>query len=83
MLTLLYNSVDVGKNFHQADSRGTILLGSPIWISSTIPGDWMWQLSNAFDGPSDQNTLWIKRQSLSELEGDATVDGLFDSLFSY
>ncbi|GAY60125.1 hypothetical protein CUMW_199630 [Citrus unshiu] len=34
------------------------------------------QLSNAFDGPSDQNTLWIKRQSLSELEGDATVDDI-------
>ncbi|KAH9689283.1 DNA polymerase zeta catalytic subunit [Citrus sinensis] len=34
------------------------------------------QLSNAFDGPSDQNTLWIKHQSLSELEGDATVDDI-------
>ncbi|KAH9689281.1 DNA polymerase zeta catalytic subunit [Citrus sinensis] len=70
-----YSSKQASADF-QADSRGTILLGSPIWISSTIPGDWMWQLSNAFDGPSDQNTLWIKHQSLSELEGDATVDDI-------
>ncbi|KAL9450477.1 hypothetical protein AB3S75_012252 [Citrus x aurantiifolia] len=70
-----YSSKQASADF-QADSRGTILLGSPIWISSTIPGDWMWQLSNAFDGPSDQNTLWIKHQSLSELEGDASVDDI-------
>ncbi|KAH9755088.1 DNA polymerase zeta catalytic subunit [Citrus sinensis] len=70
-----YSSKQASADF-QADSRGTILLGSPIWISSTIPGDWMWQLSNAFDGPSDQNTLWIKHQSLFELEGDATVDDI-------
>lgn len=69
------NSKQASADF-QADSCGTTLLGSPIWVSSTIPGDWLWQFSNEFDGPSDQNTLCIKRQSVSELEGDATVDDI-------
>ncbi|KAK1582442.1 hypothetical protein Q3G72_015010 [Acer saccharum] len=58
----------------QADSIGSESLSSPFWVSSTIPGDWMWQLSSQFDGLSDQN---IKRQIVCELEGDATVDGLY------
>ncbi|KAK1581692.1 hypothetical protein Q3G72_008136 [Acer saccharum] len=58
----------------QADSIGSESLSSPFWVSSTIPGDWMWQLSSQFDGLSDQN---IKCQIVCELEGDATVDGLY------
>ncbi|KAI9186318.1 hypothetical protein LWI28_016151 [Acer negundo] len=62
----------------QADSVGSESLSSPFWVSSTIPGDWMWQLSSQFDGLSDQN---IKRQSVCELEGDATVDDIVNQQF--
>ncbi|KAK0600215.1 hypothetical protein LWI29_012749 [Acer saccharum] len=62
----------------QADSVRSESLSSPFWVSSTIPGDWMWQLSSQFDGLSDQN---IKRQSVCELEGDATVDDIVNQQF--
>ncbi|TXG65419.1 hypothetical protein EZV62_006694 [Acer yangbiense] len=62
----------------QADSIGSESLSSPFWVSSTIPGDWMWQLSSQFDGLSDQN---IKRQIVCELEGDATVNDIVNQQF--
>ncbi|KAL5783696.1 hypothetical protein ACOSP7_008725 [Xanthoceras sorbifolium] len=70
---LPWNSADF-----QADSVGSESLGSPFWVSSTIPGDWMWQLSSQFDGLSDQN---IKRQSVCELEGDAMVEDILNQQF--
>lgn len=42
----------------------------------------MWQFSSELDEPSDQNIHCVKRQSVCELEGDATVDGLFELQFS-
>ncbi|KAK2640409.1 hypothetical protein Ddye_028204 [Dipteronia dyeriana] len=70
---LAQNSADF-----QADSVGSESLSSPFWVTSTIPGDWMWQHSSQFDGLSDQN---IKRQSVCELEGDATVDDIVNQQF--
>ncbi|KAF9669963.1 hypothetical protein SADUNF_Sadunf13G0019200 [Salix dunnii] len=62
----------------QADSSGGQGLVSPIWISSTIPGSWMWQFSSQFDAPSDQDMQRLKRQSICNLEGDATVDDILN-----
>lgn len=45
-------------------------------MHSKIPGDWFWQFSCELDGSSDPDIRCIKRQSLCELEGDATIDGL-------
>lgn len=47
----------------------------PIWISSTIPENWIWKLSSQADPSTDPDIPNIKRQSISELEGDASVDG--------
>lgn len=38
----------------------------------------MWQLPSEFEASSDQDIPFIKRQSVCELEGDASIDGLFD-----
>ncbi|CAN6575672.1 unnamed protein product [Malus baccata var. baccata] len=58
----------------QADIRGHLSLGSPVWISSTIPVDWTWNSPGEFEGSSDPDINSIKRQSICELEGDSTVD---------
>ncbi|KAK9291641.1 hypothetical protein L1049_019590 [Liquidambar formosana] len=55
----------------KADSSGDACLGSPVWISSTIPAGWMWQFPGEFDAPSDLDIHLVKRQSTCELEGDA------------
>ncbi|GMY21582.1 DNA polymerase zeta catalytic subunit-like, partial [Fagus crenata] len=49
---------------------------SPIWISLTIPADWIWQFPSEFEAPSHQDVCCVKRQSVCELEGDASIDGL-------
>ncbi|XP_048236258.1 DNA polymerase zeta catalytic subunit isoform X2 [Ricinus communis] len=56
-------------------------LGYPVWISSTIPSDWMWHFSNELEVSSDQGIYHIKRQSICELEGDATVDEILNQQF--
>lgn len=38
----------------------------------------MWQFPSEFEASSDQDIPFIKRQSVCELEGDASIDGLFD-----
>ncbi|CAK7340718.1 unnamed protein product [Dovyalis caffra] len=65
----------------QADSSGGQSMASPVWISSTIPGGWMWQFSNEFDAPSDQDTQRLKRQSVCHLEGDATIDDILNQQY--
>ncbi|KAL3516081.1 hypothetical protein ACH5RR_022983 [Cinchona calisaya] len=54
---------------------------SPIWMSSTIPDDWTWQSYSQPDSVVDQNLLLVKRQSMSELEGDAAVEDILNRLF--
>ncbi|KAM3217409.1 hypothetical protein P3L10_026852 [Capsicum annuum] len=48
---------------------------TPIWISFTILDNWMWKYSSQADTSTDPDIPNIKRQSISELEGDAIVDG--------
>ncbi|KAJ0080258.1 hypothetical protein Patl1_22611 [Pistacia atlantica] len=65
----------------QADWSESAPLSSPFWVSSKIPGDWFWQFSNELDGSSDRNIRCIKRQSVCELEGDATIDDIVNQQF--
>ncbi|KAA8545128.1 hypothetical protein F0562_019983 [Nyssa sinensis] len=62
----------------QADSSGDACLGSRVWISSTIPDDWMWKCPSQPDAPSDQDIRLVRRQSTCELEGDITVDEILN-----
>ncbi|ONI04488.1 hypothetical protein PRUPE_6G324000 [Prunus persica] len=62
----------------QADIHGHLSLGSPVWISSTIPVDWTWNSPGEFDASSNPDMNCIKRQSICELEGDATVDEILN-----
>lgn len=59
----------------QVDLDGESCFNMPIWISSTIPDNWIWKLSSQADPSTDPDIPNIKRQSISELEGDASVDG--------
>ncbi|GMI88783.1 recovery protein 3 [Hibiscus trionum] len=62
----------------QADSSSDVCVSSPIWISSTIPGEWMQHTSNEVDALSDRGICSVKRQSLCELEGDTTIDDILN-----
>ncbi|CBI36804.3 unnamed protein product, partial [Vitis vinifera] len=65
----------------QADSSGDTCLSSPVWISSTIPGGWMWQFSSQLDASPGQGICSPKRQSTCELEGDAIVEEILNQQF--
>uniref|UniRef100_A0A2N9I954 DNA polymerase n=1 Tax=Fagus sylvatica TaxID=28930 RepID=A0A2N9I954_FAGSY len=56
-------------------------LSSPIWISSTIPADWIWQFPSEFEASSHQDVCCVKRQSVCELEGDASIDDILNQQF--
>ncbi|XVF06076.1 hypothetical protein REPUB_Repub06bG0017200 [Reevesia pubescens] len=65
----------------QADSSCDVCVSSSVWISSTIPGEWMWHVSNELDVSSDQDICKIKRQSFCELEADTTIDDILNQQF--
>ncbi|XP_038703838.1 DNA polymerase zeta catalytic subunit isoform X2 [Tripterygium wilfordii] len=72
----VYMSADI-----QADSNVNMCLRSPVWISSTIPSDWMWQFSDESGAAFDQDAHCVKRQSVCQLEGDAIVDEILNQQF--
>lgn len=65
----------------KVDSGADPPLALPIWTSSSIPDDWTWQSYSQPDSTVDQNLLPVKRQSVSELEGDAVVEDILNQLF--
>ncbi|WMV11977.1 hypothetical protein MTR67_005362 [Solanum verrucosum] len=68
----------------QVDLDGESCFNMRIWISSTIPDNWMWKFSSQADPSTDPDIPNIKRQSISELEGDASVDAIMNQqLISY
>ncbi|KAI3848221.1 hypothetical protein MKX03_003499 [Papaver bracteatum] len=62
----------------EADPTSDAFLGSPIWISSTIPSGWMWPYPTEHCGSFDKGLDLIKRQSICQLEGDAIVDEILN-----
>ncbi|KAF9596134.1 hypothetical protein IFM89_007187 [Coptis chinensis] len=65
----------------KADSGHGSCLGMPIWTSSTVQTGWIWPHSTETDSSPDQELCLIKRQSICELEGDATVDDILNQQF--
>uniref|UniRef100_A0A2N9IM45 DNA polymerase n=1 Tax=Fagus sylvatica TaxID=28930 RepID=A0A2N9IM45_FAGSY len=68
-------------NDFQANPNCDASLSSPIWISSTIPADWIWQFPSEFEASSHQDVCCVKRQSVCELEGDASIDDILNQQF--
>ncbi|XP_057720677.1 DNA polymerase zeta catalytic subunit isoform X1 [Arachis stenosperma] len=64
-----------------ADSGADVCLESKMWISSTVPTDWMWSPADDFGASSNNKPYCPKRQSTSELEGDASVDEILNQQF--
>ncbi|RYR52485.1 hypothetical protein Ahy_A06g027394 isoform A [Arachis hypogaea] len=64
-----------------ADSGADVCLESKMWISSTVPSDWMWSPADDFGASSNNKPYCPKRQSTSELEGDASVDEILNQQF--
>uniref|UniRef100_A0A1J3GRC6 DNA polymerase n=1 Tax=Noccaea caerulescens TaxID=107243 RepID=A0A1J3GRC6_NOCCA len=67
----------------KADSSATASVSFPFWTLSTIPGQWMWNLSEESDTPlsQSQHSHHYRRQSLCELEGDATINDILNQQF--
>ncbi|KAJ0256178.1 DNA polymerase zeta catalytic subunit [Hirschfeldia incana] len=63
-----------------ADSSAAASVSFPVWTLSTIPGQWMWNLSEESGTPlsQSQHSHQYKRQSLCELEGDATIGDILN-----
>lgn len=60
------------------DSSGNACLGLPIWTSFTIPDSWIWQQSSQLDPPIGPNPYIVTRQSMCQLEGDASVHDILN-----
>ncbi|KAL1216430.1 DNA polymerase zeta catalytic subunit [Cardamine amara subsp. amara] len=64
----------------KANSSAAASISFPVWSLSTIPGQWMWNLSEESDTPlsQSQHRHHYRRQSLCELEGDATISDILN-----
>ncbi|KAL5566065.1 hypothetical protein UlMin_029229 [Ulmus minor] len=62
----------------QADISGNSSSGLPVWVTSTIPADWMWHSPSEFDASSNPSTNTFNHQSLCQLEGDCIVDDILN-----
>ncbi|ANM57914.1 recovery protein 3 [Arabidopsis thaliana] len=69
----------------KANSSAAASVSFPVWSLSTIPGQWMWNLSEESDTPLSQSQHrhqhHYRRQSLCELEGDATSSDILNQQF--
>nr|XP_011466294.1 PREDICTED: DNA polymerase zeta catalytic subunit isoform X2 [Fragaria vesca subsp. vesca] len=73
---LIGTSTDV-----QADISDHLPLDSQVWISSTIPADWIWLSPGDVAASLNADAISTKRQSICELEGDATTDEILNQQF--
>ncbi|CAH2065903.1 unnamed protein product [Thlaspi arvense] len=64
----------------KADSSAAASVSFPVWSLSTIPGQWMWNPFEGSDTPlsQSQHSHHYRRQSLCELEGDATISDILN-----
>ncbi|ERN16936.1 hypothetical protein AMTR_s00057p00185570 [Amborella trichopoda] len=68
-----HEATSVSSTF-EAEVGSSPLCTQPfIWISSTVPGSWLWPSPAAEQDSSTPGFQHIKRQSTCELEGDAIV----------
>ncbi|KAH6762547.1 recovery protein 3 [Perilla frutescens var. hirtella] len=65
----------------QADLGGDLSVDTPIWISSTIPDEWIWQFSRQTSSSAGEDNPLFRRQSTSELEADAVAHDIVNQQF--
>ncbi|KAL6565452.1 hypothetical protein OROHE_004507 [Orobanche hederae] len=65
----------------QADLGGDLCLNTPIWISSTIPDEWMWRYLPEPGSSTNEDFPRVRRQSASELEVDAVLHDIINQQF--
>ncbi|KAK7284351.1 hypothetical protein RJT34_19096 [Clitoria ternatea] len=72
--------LNTGSQQRKADPGAEACLQSKLWMSSTIPSDWMWSLPVPSEvSPSSNDKAHIpKRQSICELEGDTSIDEIIN-----
>ncbi|KAK4772724.1 hypothetical protein SAY86_014499 [Trapa natans] len=73
-------SQDSSKS-QQEDLIGDAHLKTPVWVTSTVPENWRWQIHGDDESLSDQTIGRVKRQSVCELEGDAAVVDIVNQQF--
>ncbi|XP_024014051.1 DNA polymerase zeta catalytic subunit isoform X2 [Eutrema salsugineum] len=75
--------IDEMASSMQADSSPAATVNFPVWSLSTIPGQWMWNISEESDTPfsQSQHSHHCRRQSLCELEGDTTISDILNQQF--
>ncbi|KAL2345686.1 hypothetical protein Fmac_006971 [Flemingia macrophylla] len=69
------------QQHRKADSDGRACLESKLWMSSTIPFEWMWSPQSKYIASSNDEACCPKRQSTCELEGDISVDEILNQQF--
>ncbi|KAK7258870.1 hypothetical protein RIF29_24458 [Crotalaria pallida] len=73
--------LNINSQHRMADPGSDACLESKVWTSSTIPPDWMWSLPSEFGASSNDKAHCPQRQSICELEGDASVDEILNQNF--
>ncbi|CAN8238640.1 unnamed protein product [Cochlearia groenlandica] len=63
------------------DSSAAASVSFPVWTLSTVPGQWMWNISEESNTPLSQSQHHYRRQSLCELEGDTTINDILNQQF--
>ncbi|GAU11518.1 hypothetical protein TSUD_345080 [Trifolium subterraneum] len=73
--------LDINSPHQKADPGADVCLESKLWTSSMISFDWMWSLPSELGASSNDKAHFPKRQSICELEGDASVDEILNRQF--
>ncbi|XP_021772931.1 DNA polymerase zeta catalytic subunit-like [Chenopodium quinoa] len=69
----------VGKSSYSQSDVASSLHSLPlVWRSLTIPDEWMWQYPSIRGASSTPVNNFVNRQSICELEGDATVEDILN-----
>ncbi|XP_021851160.2 DNA polymerase zeta catalytic subunit isoform X3 [Spinacia oleracea] len=66
------------SSYSQADATASSHSFPLVWRSSTIPDEWKWQYPSVRGASSSHVNNMVKRQSICELEGDATVEDILN-----
>ncbi|PNY14969.1 DNA polymerase zeta catalytic subunit-like protein, partial [Trifolium pratense] len=76
-----HKNLDINSQHRKADPGADVCLESKLWTSSMISIDWMWSVPSEFGASSNDKAHCPKRQSICELEGDASVDEILNQKF--
>ncbi|KAE9593684.1 hypothetical protein Lal_00036393 [Lupinus albus] len=73
--------LNINSHHRRADPGADIWLDAKVWITSMIPPDWTWPPTSDFGASSNDKAHCPRRQSICELEGDASVDEILNQNF--